>query len=170
MRSRSRPAAPVPGARDPFRVLALPYDAGPDDVRRAFRRLARQTHPDRGGAADAFHAVLDAYRVLVADLEAERTRWRPTPTPPRRFVGPDPRTYPTCPVRVGRTRDGRRTVAFETEARPPGWRPPPAPPRGGACEATVAATEAAPAFGVWAVPLDAHTVRYVFGPPAEPAT
>ena len=157
----------MPAGRDPFRVLALPYDAGPDDVRRAFRRRAHETHPDRGGSADAFHAVRDAYRALTADLDAERRRWRPAPAPRRPAPHPaglDPRTYPTCPVRIGRGRDGRRTVAYDLDARPSGWRPGPHPPPGGTCEARVAATEAAPAFGVWAVPLDAHTVRVVFGP------
>ena len=157
---------------DPFRVLSLPYDADLDDVRRAFRRLARQTHPDRGGSARAFHEVRAAYGALADDLEGARRRWRPAPAPPTRAprrppayaAGLDPRTYPTCPVRIGRTRDGKRTVAYDVEGRPRGWRPGAAPPPGGECRARYAATEDGPAFGVWVVPLGAHQFRCVFGP------
>lgn len=157
---------PLGAARDPFRVLALPYDAGPDDVRRAFRRLVLQAHPDRGGSTAAFLEVRAAYDALAHDLEGERRRW-PTPAPrrPRYAAGLDPRTYPTCPVRIGRTRDGTPTVVYDVDRRPRGWRPGTVPPRGGECKASHAATEGAPAFGVWVVPLDAHRFRCVFGPP-----
>lgn len=157
------------GSPDPFRVLAVPYDVGADDVRRAFRRLARETHPDRGGSADAFHKVRAAYGALTADLEGERRRWRPALArrhrAPRYPAGLDPQTYPTCPVRISRTGDGVRRVTYDTDARPEGWAPGAAAPPGGECKAHVAASEAAPAFGVWVVPLDANRFRCVFGPP-----
>ena len=41
----------------PFEVLGLPKTASPDDIRRAFRRLALETHPDQGGDASAFIRV-----------------------------------------------------------------------------------------------------------------
>lgn len=160
MSSRS----PDGGPRDPFRVLALPYDADADDVRRAFRRRARETHPDQGGSAVAFHEVRTAYAALAADLDGERRRWERRPGP-RRATGLDPDVYPTCPVRIGRTREGRRVVAYDLDARPRGWRPGAAPPPDGTCETWEAATEEAPAFGVWTVPLDDHRFRCVFGPP-----
>ena len=164
--------SPLDGARDPFRVLSLPYDAGPDDVRRAFRRLARQTHPDRGGSAQSFHEVRAAYGALADDLEGERRRWQPAPASPKpapsrapRYpAGLDPRVYPTCPVRISRTRDGVRRVAYDADSRPRGWRPGAAPPPGGECRARYEATGGAPAFGVWVVPLGAHRFRCVFGP------
>ena len=154
-------------ASDPFRTLALPYDAAPGDVRRAFRALARQTHPDRGGSADAFQAVHAAYRALTADLDAERRRWQAAAEGARYAAGLDPRLYPTCPVIVGRTREGRRTEAYAAAARPDGWRPGPAPPPGGTCRAQVAATEATPAFGIWTVPAGGRRYRCVFGPPPD---
>lgn len=157
------------GPRDPFRVLSLPYDAAPDDVRRAFRRLARQTHPDRGGSADAFHEVRVAYGALADDLDSQRRRWRPAPGPTSRrgrpyAAGLDPREFPTCPVRISRGYGGKRTLEYEVDARPAGWTPGAAAPRGGTCAERYAATEAAPAFGVWTVPLDAYRFRCVFGP------
>lgn len=154
--------------RDPFRVLGLSYDADVDAVRRAFRRLARQTHPDRGGSADTFHEVRVAYGALLDDLDGARRRWRTPPAPPasrpRYPAGLHPRTFPTCPVRISRTRDGRQVVEFKADQRPRGWRPGADSPPGGTCEARFAATDAAPAFGVWVVPLDPPCVRYVFGP------
>ncbi len=41
----------------PFAILGLPKSASPDDIRRAFRRLALETHPDRGGDATSFIRV-----------------------------------------------------------------------------------------------------------------
>lgn len=156
----------MPAARDPFRVLSLPYDAGPDDARRAFRERARQTHPDRGGTPDAFHEVHLAYRALTDDLEAERARWRPAPTHPSAPTTPIPKDrYPTCTVRVGRGRDGRQRLAFDLAGRPAGWRPPAEPPPGGQPRERVEATATAPAFGVWTVPTGRFTFRCVFGPP-----
>ncbi|PAP77836.1 DnaJ domain-containing protein [Rubrivirga marina] len=156
------------GSRDPFRVLSLSYDADSEDVRRAFRRLARRTHPDRGGSTEAFHRVRAAYNVLAEDLEGERRRWQtPREGPPTRAASPaglDRRTYPTCLVRIGRQRDGRRRVEYDVGSRPPVWRPVATPPPGGECRLRVEATEAMPAFGVWVVPLDAHRFRCVFGP------
>ncbi len=156
------------GPPDPFRVLSLSYDAGPEDVRRAFRRLARQTHPDRGGSTEAFHRVRAAYDALAGDLDGARRRWRtpsvPPPPAPRFPASLDRRTYPTCLVRLGRTRDGRRTVDYVLDSRPGSWRPGRVPPPGGACRLRVGATEGMPAFGVWEVPLDAHRFRCVFGP------
>ncbi len=160
--------APLPAvARDPFRVLSLPYDAAPGDVRAAFRRLARQTHPDRGGSAEAFHDVRLAYDALTRGLDAERQRWAPAPAraPVSRYAaGLAPSVYPTCPVRITRARDGTRKVTYDTDRRPPRWRPGPTPPPGGTCVARIPATDAFPALGVWSVPLGPRTVRYVFGP------
>lgn len=137
-------------------------------MRRAFRRLARQTHPDRGGSAQAFHPIRVAYDALAADLDGERRRWQSAPVAPgrasRAAAGLDPRTYPTCTVRIGRSRDGVRQLAYLTERRPEGWRPGTTPPPGGTCVAQVAAAGSAPAFGVWTVPLDGRRFRCVFGP------
>ncbi len=159
------------GARDPFLVLSLPHDADPDDVRRAFRRLARLTHPDRGGSPGAFHEIRQAYGALTDDLEGERQRWQQAPAPPppapasRFAAGLSPLVYPTCPVRVSRSRDGKRRVAYQVDRRPAGWTPGAATPPRGTCVSQVAATTGAPAFGVWTVPLGAHRFRCVFGPP-----
>ena len=35
-------------------ILGLDGDATPDDVKSAYRRLARATHPDKNGSAELF--------------------------------------------------------------------------------------------------------------------
>jgi len=47
-------------------ILNLPADASEDDVHSAFRRLALKTHPDKGGDAEAFKRVRQAYEEALA--------------------------------------------------------------------------------------------------------
>lgn len=150
---------------DPFRLLSIPYDAGPGEVRRAFRRLAHETHPDRGGDVRDFQAAHRAYTVLMADLEGERRRWRPRPAAPDRPGVLDPKAFPTCRVIVRGTRDGGREVTYDLASRPAGWVPGSSAPPGGECRLRVPSSDASPAFGVWVVPLGAERYRCVFGPP-----
>jgi curved DNA-binding protein CbpA len=49
---------------DLYRVLGLSQDASAEDIRSAFRRLAKQHHPDQGGDAEAFKLIQRAYHVL----------------------------------------------------------------------------------------------------------
>jgi curved DNA-binding protein CbpA len=52
--------------RDPYIVLGVPRQASGEEVARAYRRAARASHPDSGGAgsAERFQAVSDAYELL----------------------------------------------------------------------------------------------------------
>jgi curved DNA-binding protein len=55
------------GFQDYYEALGVPRDASQDDVRAAYRRLARQYHPDvnkEPGAEDRFKAISEAYEVL----------------------------------------------------------------------------------------------------------
>lgn len=49
---------------DPYDALGVERDASPDDVKRAYQRRARETHPDRGGSKEDFQNVSRAYRLL----------------------------------------------------------------------------------------------------------
>jgi hypothetical protein len=60
-------------------VLGLPLDATRGEAQRAFRHLAKQTHPDAGGDPAAFRAVASAWAELGTLLP--RDRRRPTPSP-----------------------------------------------------------------------------------------
>jgi molecular chaperone DnaJ len=58
---------------DHYTVLGVARDAGPDEIKRAYRRLARQHHPDVNADADdeRFKEVTAAYEVL-SDPERRR--------------------------------------------------------------------------------------------------
>jgi curved DNA-binding protein len=53
--------------RDYYEALGVPRDASPEDIRSAYRRLARQYHPDvnkEPDAEDRFKEISEAYEVL----------------------------------------------------------------------------------------------------------
>jgi molecular chaperone DnaJ len=53
--------------RDYYEVLGVPREASSEDIKKAFRKLAFQYHPDRNGedgASDKFKEINEAYEVL----------------------------------------------------------------------------------------------------------
>jgi molecular chaperone DnaJ len=65
--------------RDYYEILGLPRTASPDEIKQAFRKLARQFHPDVNSEADAeekFKEINEAYSVLSdADKRARYDRF-----------------------------------------------------------------------------------------------
>jgi molecular chaperone DnaJ len=59
--------------RDPYELLRVPRDAGESDIKKAFRRLARELHPDVNShdpeAEEKFKEAAEAYEILS---DAER--------------------------------------------------------------------------------------------------
>ncbi|MEX2550658.1 MAG: J domain-containing protein [Nitriliruptoraceae bacterium] len=65
------------------RLLGVTLPCGDGQLKRAYRRLAREHHPDRGGDARHFHELQRAYERLVADGDRAPgvSRGRPSRTP-----------------------------------------------------------------------------------------
>ncbi len=47
-----------------YDVLGLTKDASPEDIKKAYRKLAREHHPDKGGDPEKFKKVQEAYETL----------------------------------------------------------------------------------------------------------
>ena len=47
-----------------YDVLGLQVDCSPQDITKAYRNLAKEYHPDRGGDQRRFHEISEAYDVL----------------------------------------------------------------------------------------------------------
>ena len=50
--------------RDYYAVLGLTKGASQDEIKKAYRKLAKELHPDKGGDEDKFKEVSEAYEVL----------------------------------------------------------------------------------------------------------
>jgi curved DNA-binding protein len=93
--------------RDYYEIIGVPRDASPDDIKRAYRKLARKYHPDVSKETDAearFKEVGEAYEVLRdpekrAAYDRLGSRWqdgqdfRPPPDWDPHFEGADPGAF-----------------------------------------------------------------------------
>lgn len=51
-------------AKDFYQVLGVGRTANASEIKQAFRRLAHQHHPDKGGSKEEFQSINEAYQVL----------------------------------------------------------------------------------------------------------
>ena len=57
--------------QDYYQILGLTRSASSDDIKRSYRKLASQHHPDKGGDKGRFQEIEEAYRIL-SDPEKRR--------------------------------------------------------------------------------------------------
>ena len=56
---------------DYYKTLGVPRTATSDEIKKAFRKLARKHHPDAGGDEAKFKELNEAYEVLSDDKKRE---------------------------------------------------------------------------------------------------
>ena len=56
---------------DYYKVLGVSESSSQDDIKKAYRKLSLKHHPDRGGDAEQFKKINEAYSVL-GDTEKRR--------------------------------------------------------------------------------------------------
>jgi curved DNA-binding protein CbpA len=52
--------------------LAVDQDAAPETIKKAFRKKAKQTHPDKGGDPEHFKSIVRAYDILSDEEKRKR--------------------------------------------------------------------------------------------------
>ena len=104
-------------AADPYRTLGLARGASLEDVKRAYRRLAKVNHPDAAGPAalPRFLAIQAAYEQLAEGKDAAPSR----PSTPKASSADQTRSDAAHRAYGGRTRRSRaRPAASKTPPRP----------------------------------------------------
>eukprot|EP00316_Scyphosphaera_apsteinii_P026084 CAMPEP_0119313258 /NCGR_PEP_ID=MMETSP1333-20130426/28516_1 /TAXON_ID=418940 /ORGANISM="Scyphosphaera apsteinii, Strain RCC1455" /LENGTH=124 /DNA_ID=CAMNT_0007318059 /DNA_START=53 /DNA_END=423 /DNA_ORIENTATION=- len=66
----------APAEREYYDLLGVAPDCSQADLKRAWRRVSLQNHPDRGGDAEQFKRLNEAYQVLSdPEKRAAYDRW-----------------------------------------------------------------------------------------------
>jgi len=70
--------------KNPYETLGVDQQANPDEIKRAYRRLASQHHPDKGGDKATFQDIQAAYETLT-DPQKRAAYDNPSPFGPGGF-------------------------------------------------------------------------------------
>src|SRR4051794_30635478 len=55
-------------ATDPYKLLSVPWDADELTVRKRYRQLAKQHHPNAGGDSEDFRLLKEAFEQILFDV------------------------------------------------------------------------------------------------------
>lgn len=65
--SNANPARAILQRQQALAVLGLPPNATPQQIKRRYRTLAKQHHPDRGGDPRQMQKIIAAYELLMKE-------------------------------------------------------------------------------------------------------
>lgn len=108
-----------PAAPSPYEVLGVDSAATSSELRKAYRRLLRQTHPDTGGDPARFHAVQQAWE-RVGDTES-RQRWDAGHTSRNGVSSPESEAPASAAPTVRRESTSGSSVRARTYGHPGGY-------------------------------------------------
>lgn len=60
--------------KNPYHILGISESASDSEVKKAYRKLAKEHHPDRGGDDDKFKEIADAYETLTDPRK--KSQWK----------------------------------------------------------------------------------------------
>ncbi|RYZ77307.1 MAG: J domain-containing protein [Proteobacteria bacterium] len=76
-----------------FGVLGVGEESAPDDIKSAFRKRAKELHPDAGGSHDAFVELNEAYDILSQKTSTNRREGRRQADPIFKYAVPVHRSH-----------------------------------------------------------------------------
>jgi DnaJ-class molecular chaperone len=81
--------------KDYYNILGVSADADASTIKKAYRKLAQQNHPDKGGNADRFKEINEANDVLSSDKRQEYDHLRKYGAPHAHNFGHGPHVWST---------------------------------------------------------------------------
>jgi|14BtaG_2_1085337.scaffolds.fasta_scaffold03561_2 DnaJ-class molecular chaperone len=81
--------------KDYYNILGVSEDADASTIKKAYRKLAQQNHPDKGGNADKFKEINEANDVLSSDKRTEYDHLRKYGAPHAHNFGHGPHVWST---------------------------------------------------------------------------
>ena len=96
--------------KNPYETLGVKKDANKDQIKKAYRKLAMEHHPDKGGDENKFKEINEAYSALSGDSQRRASR-RGGP-PPGFDFGFDPFEFLR---RQGRQQPRRKETATDDQ-------------------------------------------------------
>lgn len=95
----------------PFQILGVPVNCSVDEAKKAYRSLAQQHHPDKGGVEAKFKEIKTAWEQIEAGY-----RWS---EPPKSTFSPPPSAAPKQPEKPRTATAGKPAPGFEARKTRP---------------------------------------------------